>query len=602
MNLDDALAAELEALAARSLRRELPPPAGSEGRVDFCSNDVLDLARHEELAAAAAAAASEHGAGGRAARLLGGGDPGIDRLEREVAAWLHDETALLFPTGYHANLAVVTALAGPGDVILSDALNHASIVDGCRLSRARTIVHAHADVDAVDAALARAAGARRRFVVTESVFSMDGDLAPLDALDEVCRRRDAWLIVDEAHAVGLLGPEGAGGFAATGRDAASSRLAARVVTGGKALGVAGALVVGRRPVIDTLVQRARPFVFTTAPPPAVAAALLAAVRIVRTDEARGRRVRTLAARLAGALDAPPPAAAIVPAVIGDEDATLAAAARCREAGFDVRAVRPPTVPRGTSRLRLVVRASHSDSDVDRLARVVREVRPTAAARAKAARSVAPATVVVGTDTGVGKTVVSALLLRRRLRAGPARYWKPVQTGDESDTDEVRRLAGAPEAAFTAPEYSFPLPASPHEAAAAAGAAIDVAAIDARLDALLGAAGGPLIVEPAGGLMVPFTLDVTLADWLAARRLPVVLVARSGLGTLNHTFLTLEALRARSLEPRALFLVGPEHRSNRETLAARGGVAAVHEVPPFSPLEAAALDAWLDRNDLGEELP
>lgn len=598
MSLDDALRRELAALEARALRRVLPPPTATTGRIDFCSNDILGLAAHPEVVAAAIDAVREHGAGGRASRLLGGGDSGIATLEAAVARWLSDEAAVLFPTGYHANLGVLTTLAGPGDVVLSDALNHASIVDACRLSRARTVVYPHKDAEALEAALARTTGARRRIVVTESVFSMDGDLAPLARIEDACDRHDAWLVVDEAHATGLLGPLGAGGIAALDRDVWDSRVAARIVTGGKALGVAGAFAVGARSMIDTLVQRARPFVFTTAPPPAVGAALARAIELVIADPAPRAHVRALAERLAAALDLDVPAAAVVPVVIGDDGAALAAAERCREAGFEVRAVRPPTVPSGTARLRLVVRASHTEDDVDRLACVIRDLRAaTPAPRTSPRATAVTATCVVGTDTGVGKTVVSALLLRHLVRTGPARYWKPVQTGDESDTDEVRRLSDAPTASFMTPTYAFPLPASPHEAAAAAESAVDVGELDRRLTELRAGPGGPIVVEPAGGLMVPFTLDVTLADWLAAQRLAVVLVSRSGLGTLNHTLLTLEALRSRSLEPRALFLVGEPHPSNRRTLAARSGIDAIFEVPPLRPLETAALDAWLDTHDL-----
>ncbi|MCB9914111.1 MAG: dethiobiotin synthase [Planctomycetes bacterium] len=206
-------------------------------------------------------------------------------------------------------------------------------------------------------------------------------------------------------------------------------------------------------------------------------------------------------------------------------------------------------------------------------------------------------VVVGTDTDVGKTVASALLVRAAARCGPVTYWKPVQTGDDSDTDTVRALAGGTAARFLAPEHGYPLPASPHEAAADAGATIDVDALEATFAAHARATDGALLVELAGGLLVPYDDTRTQADSLARLRPRLVLVARSGLGTLNHTLLTLEALRARRLEPEALLLVGDEHPSNRETLRRMGGVAHVYEVPRFAPLDAAALDAWLDEHDL-----
>src|SRR5262245_51747126 len=254
--LDRELAAELEQRAALGLRRDarLARPSG----VDLGSNDVLGLARHPRVIAGARAALEEFGAGGRAARLLGGGSPLHERVEEAVAAWTGAEAALLFPSGYQANLGLVGALAGRGDALFSDERNPASLIDAARLSRAHVFVHAHLDLAELERQLGRARPARRRLVLTEGVFSMDGDAAPLAELDELCRRHDAWLVVDEAHSAGLLGPAGAGAWAALGARA-ESRLAARVVTGGKALGVAGALVVGSRALREQLVNHARTF-------------------------------------------------------------------------------------------------------------------------------------------------------------------------------------------------------------------------------------------------------------------------------------------------------------------------------------------------------
>jgi 8-amino-7-oxononanoate synthase len=591
------LAAERERWDALGLRRELPDPAA--GGVDLTSNDYLGLARDPALVAGARDALERFGAGGRASRLLGGGSPLDHEVERACAEWLGAEAALLFPSGYHANLGVVAALAGPGDAVLCDELNHASLIDAVRLSRARAVLYRHGDVEDLERKLALVAGRQRTLVVTESVFSMDGDLAPLGAIADACARHGASLVVDEAHACGLLGPRGAGGWAALGdRRADDPTLAARVVTGGKALGVAGGLVVGREGLRRHLVDRARTLAFTTAAPPPVAGALLAAIRRAAGAEEERAHARGLARRLAGALDLPTPAAAVVPVVLGAARRSMQAAERAREAGLVVRAVRPPTVPEGTSRLRVVTHAFNTEEELERLVDVLRpelEGRVRTAAAAPHAR--ARAIVVAGTDTGIGKTVVSALLARAAARVGPSAYWKPVQTGTESDTEEVVRLAGASVRAL-APAHHFALPASPHEAAAAERARVDVEALDAALDQHRGSLpGAVLVAELAGGLLVPWTLETTQLDWLARRRPPVVLVARSGLGTLNHTLLSLEALRARHLEPLALFLVGPPHGSNRETLRALGRVGALYEVPPLEPLDTAALDAWIDVNDL-----
>jgi dethiobiotin synthase len=250
----------------------------------------------------------------------------------------------------------------------------------------------------------------------------------------------------------------------------------------------------------------------------------------------------------------------------------------------------------------VCHAFNTAAEIDELARMLERARPPAAQPAPA-RTEPPgsALFVAGTDTGVGKTVVSALLLRAARALGRAAYWKPVQTGPDSDRTTVRALAEASEHECLPEAWRFPLAASPHEAAAAAGQTIEPTRIRAGLHGLLRTLGDTrVVVELAGGLLVPYRTEPTLvtqADWLAEAGVPLVLVARAGLGTLNHTLLTLEALRARHLEPRALFLVGAPHPSNRATLARVAGVPQVFELPPLEPLEPAALAGWLDAHDL-----
>jgi len=622
--LDRELGLELEALAERGLRRTLAfgtaspassapdEPAAKGGRVDFVSNDTLGLSRHPDVLAAARAALDEHGAGAGAARLLGGDPPPHAAAERACAAWLGSEAALLFPSGYQANLGAIGALVGRGDALVSDARNHASLIDGARLSRARIEIAGHLDVADVDRRLARNAGARRRLVVIESVFSMTGELAPLADLAEVCARRDAWLVVDEAHAVGLLGPRGAGAWADVAGSLApehAARLAARVVTGGKALGAAGALVCGSRALCDTLLQRARAFLFTTAPPPSLAAALARSIEVCASADDARAKVLASARGLCEALGRPPVPAAIVPVPIGDPARAVAVADALAKRGLDVRAVRPPTVPLEDAGLRIVVHATNTPAELHDVAAGVRsalaETEPEAPTPASAGKPLAPALFVAGTDTGIGKTVVSALLVRAAKRAGNVRYWKAVQTGDDSDSDTVARLSGVAPFEILRPAWSLPLPASPHEAAAAAGAVIDPQRISEGLLALRRLVPeAPHVVELAGGLLVPYVAGArpyTQLDWLERAGAPLVLVARSGLGTLNHTLLSLEALRRRALEPRALFLVGDVHDSNRETLRALGHVQAIFEVPTFETVDTAALDAWLDANPLDEVL-
>lgn len=584
-----ALRAEGQALAAAGRLRAIAPPSSG---VDFTSSDYLGLARHPEVIAAAADAAREHGAGARAARLLGGGSPADGALEDEVASWLGAESALLFPSGFQANLGLVTALAGRGDALISDEFVHASLVDAARLSRARVLVHRHADLEDVARRLFAARGARRRIVLTEGVFSMDGDAPPLVELSEVCALHGALLVVDEAHAAGVLGPAGAGAWAAARERGALERvLAARVVTGGKALGVGAALVCGPRELREHLVNRARAFVFTTSPPPPVVGALRAAVRLARGLDVERARLHRNARELAARLDLPEPAAAILPLVVGASEAALALSGALRERGYEVRAARPPTVPEGGARLRIVVHAGHTLAELGGLADALGELRP-APPRPTPRPTLAPTTIVCGTDTGIGKTLVAALLARAAAARGPARYWKPVQTGPDSDTAEVARLAAGTELELVPPLFELPLPASPHEAAAAAGVRIDPADVRARLAELRRASPAPLIVELAGGLLVPYDGRSTQADLLAAEGLPIVLVARSGLGTLNHTALTLEALAARGLRLIALVLVGLPHPSNRATLAARPDVPAIFELPPLAAVTPEALDEWL----------
>jgi dethiobiotin synthase len=292
----------------------------------------------------------------------------------------------------------------------------------------------------------------------------------------------------------------------------------------------------------------------------------------------------------------------VPVPAGSPERALELTQRLAARGLWVPAVRPPTVPENGSRLRVVCHAFNTESELDELARALVHAAPPSAAPARVeAEPPGEPLFVVGTDTDVGKSVVSALLLRAALRRGRAAYWKPVQTGADDDSATVRMLAEAPAHATLPKAWHFPLAASPHEAAASAGQSIDPRAIAKGLEGLRRTLRGTrLVVELAGGLLVPYRLEpalATQADWLAETRAPLVLVARAGLGTLNHTLLTLEALRARHLEPRALFLVGEPHASNRSTLERVSGVPLVFELPRFGALTPAALEGWLEGHPL-----
>jgi 8-amino-7-oxononanoate synthase len=318
--------------------------------VSFASNDYLGLTQHPAAVAAAHAALDRWGTGSGSARLIAGSRPVHHELETTLAAWKGADAAVLFPTGFAANLGVLTTFGGPSVLVCSDALNHASIIDGCRLSRSEVTVYHHADPEHVDRLLAEVPG-RRALVVTDTVFSMDGDVAPVEELAEVCARRGALLVVDEAHAV--LGPDPD----LDGVDAI------RVGTLSKTLGALGGFVTGPQFFTDLLVNRARSYIFTTASTPADAAAALAAVGVLRSAEGDALRARLRAHVERVRPGHPSP---IVPVVIGDETAAVAASEVLLEQGLFVPAIRPPTVAPGTSRLRIALSAAHTDEQVDAL--------------------------------------------------------------------------------------------------------------------------------------------------------------------------------------------------------------------------------------------
>ena len=355
--LDEALGHAKE----RDLLRERPPP--TDGRaLSFSSNDYLALA-HE--------VGPREASGAGASRLVTGDRPVHARLEEAAAALVLQPEALVFTSGYAANVGLLSALAGPGDLVVSDALNHASIIDGARLSRARVEVVPHVDVGAVEAAL-RSRTERRAFVVTESYFSMDADWPDLAALRRVCDRHGAALLVDEAHALGVLGPDGRGRCAEAGVEAD-----ALVGTFGKAFGAGGAFVAGCPSLVAWLWNRARSFVFSTGLSPAVAAAALQGLRRAEAEPDRRRRVLAAATQLRDGMTrlglGPAGFGPIVPWVLGEPGRALRMAATLRERGVDVRAIRPPSVPTGTARIRLTVTAAHGSADIERALAVLADV-------------------------------------------------------------------------------------------------------------------------------------------------------------------------------------------------------------------------------------
>ena len=360
--LESRLRGALQAWETAGLLRRLRAPGG----IDLCSNDYLALADHPLVTRRMIETIEQHGAGSGGSRLLRGHRDAFDQVERAFAALKQSERALYFSSGYLANLAVLSALPQRGDVILSDRFNHASLRDGVRLAPARHAAFPHNDAAAVERLLTAHRGAGHCFVVTESLFSMDGDVAPLADYAALCRRAGATLIVDEAHAVGVYGERGGGLLEECGV-AADDVIS--INTAGKALGVSGAFVAGPAWVIDYLVQRARPFVFSTAPPPSVAGALLASLELVAGEPERRARLRSLAAggrcRFAAAgIAVPAGDSPIIPVIVGDSDRAVAVAAAMQAQGFDIRAIRPPTVAPGTARLRISINVRLTEPVID----------------------------------------------------------------------------------------------------------------------------------------------------------------------------------------------------------------------------------------------
>lgn len=612
-SLSNQLDVEIRMLDAQGRRRSLPELSGpsrveltsrGEALVSFCSNDYLGLSSHPALAHAAAKAAASSGFGAGASRLVAGDLPEHRALEGELASLVRLPTALLFPTGYQANLAVLTALAGPEDLIVADRAIHASLIDGCRLCRAKLAFYPHLDLDKAAHHLTRLGrSARRRFVVTESLFSMDGDPAPLAELSTLAKVKDAILIVDEAHALGVLGPDGAGLCAAQG-------VLPDILVGtlGKSLGASGAFVAGPAILRDYLINRARSFIFTTALPPPVAAAALQAVDLVRSAEGTSlrRRLAVNIAAIRSLLRLPPDAlpSPIVPIILGSDQAAVEASEQLRRAGLFVQPIRPPSVREGTARLRLTFSALHTPAHLSRLGRALTPVRngpsaPLAPAEAPpagpfpdtldlGAPSKPRGIFIAGTDTGVGKTCVSRALLKlmtdRLLRPMP---FKPVETGadpEPRDAFALREAAARTDVPVSAVcPLPFRTPIAPAAAAAAEGTEISLEILR-RHFANAASLGSVVLVESAGGLLSPYARGLSGADLAAAFELPVLLIARNGLGTVNHTALAIAEIRRRGLPLLGIILVdvaqapSPDQPFNADLIAGATGIQPLGVLP------------------------
>jgi len=369
--------AELAEIERQSLRRRLVDRVGVQGPVirfgdrqlvSFGSNDYLNLAADSRLIHAACEGARQYGIGSGASPLICGHARVHAELERALAKFEGTEAALVFPSGFAANSGAIAALAGPGDLVAADRKSHASLLDGCRLSRADFRVYPHNDMNKLDALLHKKGRARRRLVVTDTLFSMDGDLAPLADLVDVCERHGAMLLLDEAHATGIFGCRGRG---LAERDGVEHGASVRIGTLSKALGCAGGFVAGSQSLIDWLVNQARPYVFSTAIPAPVAAAALAALDVVRSEPETRKRLLHLAGSLRHRLanrgwNVGASGSQIIPVVVGDPATAVALHSRLLQDGLFVPAVRPPTVPKGESCLRISLTAGHDNAAIERL--------------------------------------------------------------------------------------------------------------------------------------------------------------------------------------------------------------------------------------------
>jgi 8-amino-7-oxononanoate synthase len=371
---------ERAALGLLRSRRTLTSPQSPHIVVDgkpylaFCSNDYLGLANHPRLISALQQGAQQWGVGAGAAHLVSGHFEAHHQLEQQLASFVGKPAALLFSTGYMANLGVVQALLGKGDTVFADKLNHASLNDAMQLSRAAVKRYRHGDMVQLAQLLAQTQGGRK-LVITDAVFSMDGDIAPLRELLALCEEHDAWLYVDDAHGFGVLGAQGRGSLAHFG--IASERII-YMATLGKAASVSGAFVVAEQVVIDTLVNHAHSYVYTTATPPCLSVALLQSLQLIEQGDGLRTHLHSLIAQLRNGLsDLPwqlmPSDTAIQPLLIGDNKQTLSLSEKLRERGIWVAAIRPPTVPQGTARLRITLSAAHSEADVAELIGALHEL-------------------------------------------------------------------------------------------------------------------------------------------------------------------------------------------------------------------------------------
>lgn len=377
--LDSFAREKLDALEAQALRRRLVETDRREGAVawrdgrrliSFCCNDYLNLSQHPDVKRAAIAATELYGAGSGASRLVSGNHPLFAELEASLADFKQTEDCVVFGSGYMANMGIVPALVREGDLIIADELSHACLLSGSKLSGARVAIFRHNDLAHLDALLGAHRGeAKHCLILTDGIFSMDGDAAPVAELGELAARHDAWLMTDDAHGIGVVGRDNRG---SSFMGDAKAAVPLQMGTLSKAIGAYGGYLCASKPVVDLIRTRARTLIYSTGLPPGTVAAAIAALDFIRANPAYCKRPVEKARSFARALGLPDPVSPIVPLILGDAEATLAASALLQAEGYLVTGIRPPTVPEGTARLRFTFTAEHDDADIARLAKIVRE--------------------------------------------------------------------------------------------------------------------------------------------------------------------------------------------------------------------------------------
>ena len=582
---------KLKALEKQKLRRLLDLPQG----IDLTSNDTLSLKNDTRLLQAAHEAGQTFGVGSGGSRLLRGNHNVHEQVEKQCAQLMGLESTLLLTSGWHAVMAFTSAFVNKNDVVLSDALNHASLVDAIRSSGAQKQIYKHLDL--VD--LKRQAQKIRKWhdgkvwLFTESYFSMDADLAPLNEILAIAEEFNIHLFVDHAHATGIFSEA----------IFEHPRIMGHLLGGGKALGAAGAFLGLHQPSREWVINQGRAFVFTTGVSPLIAGVLKGALTILEEEPERINQVHNNADYLRSQLHQETDLKAvgtgpIVPIVIGDTAETLRLASLCQEQGFDIRAIRPPTVPQKSSRLRVMCHANHKQEDYDQLVALLKETRAQTITFEDAI--LPQGLVVAGTDTDAGKTLVSALLQNAfRKRNIESTYIKPVQTGDICDSETVGALSQSDCVHAQSPLFHFELPASIDQAALAENKTLSLQEVVSKTRHVLQETKAFPALELAGGIKVPLNDTEDQMDVLKALQLPVVLCAKSGLGTLNHTFLTVELLKRFGIDVLALFLVGAPHKANRLTLQKRLKHLPIYELDNTTQLQATDLNQWLEHNSLQE---